>query len=101
MTKVDVSVKNLIRNVESDISNIEIRRKAIVDMSEQLVLLTKHGSECQILMLLNYIRVDISKQKDYCHKYITIRLTYKKYSQLLLSNRILKRNYLQNTLKNY
>ncbi|CAC5377883.1 unnamed protein product [Mytilus coruscus] len=64
MTEVDETETKLTKKAESDLSDIEIRRKAIVDMSEQLAFLTKHGSESQILMLLNTIRVDISKQEN-------------------------------------
>ncbi|VDI72360.1 Hypothetical predicted protein [Mytilus galloprovincialis] len=64
MTEVDETEKKLTKKAESDLSDIEIRRKAIVDVSEQLEFLTKHGSESQILMLLNTIRVDIFKQED-------------------------------------
>ena len=64
MIEVDVTEKKLTRKAESDLSDIEIRRKAIVDMSEQLDILTTHGSETQILLLLNTIRVDISKHDN-------------------------------------
>ncbi|VDI72363.1 Hypothetical predicted protein [Mytilus galloprovincialis] len=64
MTEVDETVKNLTRTAESDLSDIDIRHKAIVEISAQLECLTKHGSESQILMLLNTIRVDISKQEN-------------------------------------
>ncbi|CAC5377880.1 unnamed protein product [Mytilus coruscus] len=64
VTNVDVAKNNLTKKAESDLSDIEIRRKAIVDISEQLEFLTKHGSESQILMLLNTIRVAIAKQEN-------------------------------------
>ncbi|XP_052080156.1 uncharacterized protein LOC127718220 [Mytilus californianus] len=64
MSEVAVTEANLIKKAESDISDIEIRRKDIEDISEQLEFLTNHGSESQILMLLNTIRVDISKQES-------------------------------------
>ncbi|CAG2252369.1 unnamed protein product [Mytilus edulis] len=61
---IDNFKRQLIQEAESELSDIEIRCKAIVDLSEQLEFLTKHGSESQILMLLNTIRVDISKQEN-------------------------------------
>ncbi|VDI25106.1 Hypothetical predicted protein [Mytilus galloprovincialis] len=64
LTEVDETELKLARTAESDLSDIKIRHKAIVDISEQLEFLTKHGSESQILMLLNTIRVDISKQEN-------------------------------------
>ncbi|XP_071150435.1 uncharacterized protein [Mytilus edulis] len=64
MTEVGETEKKLTRKAGSDLLNIEDRHKAIVDISEQLEYLTKHGSESQILMLLNTIRVDISKQEN-------------------------------------
>lgn len=70
-TELDLSVKILIRNEESEISKIEIHRKYVV-MSEKLEFLTKHESESQILMLSNNISVDISKQKDNFHKFISV-----------------------------
>ncbi|XP_052080155.1 uncharacterized protein LOC127718219 [Mytilus californianus] len=64
MTEVDVTEKTLTKKAESDLSDVEIRRKTITDMSKQLEFLTKNGSESQILMLLNTIRVDVSKQEN-------------------------------------
>ncbi|CAC5377879.1 unnamed protein product [Mytilus coruscus] len=64
MVEVDETEKRLTRKAESDLSDIEIRRKAIKDMSEQLEILTTHGSEIQIMILLNTIRVDICKQEN-------------------------------------
>ncbi|CAG2224330.1 unnamed protein product [Mytilus edulis] len=64
MIEVDVTEKRLTRKAESDLSDIEIRRKALVEMLEHLDILTTHGSEIQILMLLNTIRMDISKQEN-------------------------------------
>ncbi|CAC5377884.1 unnamed protein product [Mytilus coruscus] len=64
MIEVDVTEKKLTKKAESDLSDIKIRHKVIIDISEQLEFLTKHGSESQILMLLNTIRVDISKQEN-------------------------------------
>ncbi|CAG2206096.1 unnamed protein product [Mytilus edulis] len=64
MTEIDVTEKKVTKTAESELSDIEIRHKVIVDISEQLEFLTKHGSESQILMLLNTIRVDIAKQEN-------------------------------------
>ncbi|CAG2206101.1 unnamed protein product [Mytilus edulis] len=69
LTEIDETEKNLTKKAESELSDIEIRCKAIVDLSEQLEFLTKHGSEIQILMLLNTIRVDISKQENDFQKF--------------------------------
>ncbi|XP_071150433.1 E3 ubiquitin-protein ligase TRIM71-like [Mytilus edulis] len=70
LTEIDETEKNLTKQAESELSLIEIRCKAIVDLSEQLEFLTKHGSEIQILMLLNTIRVDISKQENDFHNLV-------------------------------
>ncbi|CAC5377167.1 unnamed protein product [Mytilus coruscus] len=64
MTEFDVTEKRLTKKAESDLSDIEIRQKAIAAMSKQLKCLTTYGTDSQILMLLNTIRVDISKQVD-------------------------------------
>ncbi|CAG2206098.1 unnamed protein product [Mytilus edulis] len=64
MTEIDVTEKKVTKTAESELSDIEIRHKVIVDISEQFEFLTKHGSESQILMLLNTIRVDIAKQEN-------------------------------------
>ncbi|CAG2206099.1 unnamed protein product [Mytilus edulis] len=64
MAELDETEKKLTKKAGSDLSDIENRHKAIVDISEQLEFLIKHGSESQILMLLNTVRVDISKQEN-------------------------------------
>ncbi|VDI72364.1 blast:Transcription intermediary factor 1-beta [Mytilus galloprovincialis] len=64
MAEVDVNEKRLTKYAESDLSDIEIRHKVIVYISEQLEFLTKHGSESQVFLLLDTIRVDISKQEN-------------------------------------
>ncbi|CAG2224320.1 unnamed protein product [Mytilus edulis] len=64
ITEIDETEKKLTKKAELELSDVEIRHKAIIDISEQLEFLTKHGSESHIMMLLNTVRVDISKQEN-------------------------------------